>query len=706
MTANNTKPNLSINFSTRTKKLDDILAQLENLWPDSGDRLQRWRQTLNTINKLRLNFSLPVTCIGPVKSGKSTLINALAGADLLPTGAGITTNFPTTLSAGEKFSAKITLQPSIVINELFSKAAHLLFSDELQNSSLSLFETDDQLQVRELIKNHQVHGNLTQHGIFNESYRLLKNLTAGADKVSKYYDNQELNFTINDPEEPAYRHFIRDETRSPFLSEIHIKAPLKLLPPHLSLRDLPGLDTPNPSHQSIIIQQLSESPALIYVVNSRIGLRQADYQLLEHLHQLGLQERLLFVINLDLDVHLDADELKIMVQRCTDELNELGFTQPKYAFSALALFWTQKEIFDQLNLTCKRRLQTWQEEQKKLKIADAGAKKFLDRLSELGRNEATNTLLQHSEKRLLQVANNTKLLINNELYQLEQKGDSFRYDLNRQADDRNKIDAVLNETERIITGICNDVEKFGHNEIIKWLDDKKELSFRTQLEQIIANYQAPLELLPEKNRNPLTPVRFIDNHFQLTVPVKIQEKTTIETIKFLNNLHLELNERLLKGCAPLFILCENFVKHGEIQQNELPLPVKIGGNIPLFTLSSEAEERFAMIDKIYDMAQLLGRKIIRFRRQLTLGQEYSQQIKTAAHRELPRWLKNYREQLKYALIRPHINECNELVSTFFTDLLASSQTILQGSSQLTDLSREATTKRTRELEALLLRLQE
>ena len=693
-------------FSARVKQLGKVLTEVENLWPEKRDLLQRWQQSLVTINELRLNFSLPVTCIGPVKSGKSTLINTLAGADLLPTGAGITTSFPTTLSAGKKFSAEIKLQPETVINEMFSRAANLLFSNETEIGERSPFASSERFQVKKLLDNYQTNGNLTRHGIFNESYRLLKNIISGTEKVSEYYIEKNLNFTIADPDNSSYRQFIRDETLSPFLSEIHIKAPLKLLPPHLSLRDLPGLDTPNPSHQSIIIQQLSESPALLYVISSRIGLRQADYQLLEHLHKLGLHERLLFVINLDLDVHADADEINSMSKRCSDELNELGFSQPKYAFSTLALFWSRQEIADKLNPTCKRRWQTWQEDPDKLKISAAGARQFLDRLLELGRNESGETLLRHSEKRLQQIHNNTRRLIESEIEQLTTPDKSLHSNVGQLRDHRDKIDAVLHETERIISGVCNEVEKFCHNQITRWLDATGDQGLRKQLEIIIANYQVPAELIPEKNRNPLTPVKIIDNHFQLTIPSQIQERTTLETIRFFKTLQLEINQHLLKGCIPLFVICENFTTDNGVDQNGLPLPVKISGEIPLFTLKSEAEERFAIVSKIQDLSQLLGRKIFRFRKRLTLSQEYALQIKKAAHKELPRWLKNYREQLKFAFIHPHIDECRKLITDFFTDFLESTQTALTHSGKIADNNREAAARRADKLKDILSHLQQ
>ncbi|MCD6430426.1 MAG: dynamin family protein [Deltaproteobacteria bacterium] len=700
MTKNSLDNEPAKTFSARTKKLDNILAKLETDWPQGNNHLQRWRQTLTTLADLRTSFSLPVTCIGPVKSGKSTLINTLAGADLLPTGAGITTSFPTTVSTGKNFSAHIELQPETTINEMFAQAVNLLFSDDLGERQLSLFKAGDRLQIDALLNNYQHRSTLTRHGIFNESYRLLRNLINGAEKVAEHYLNQQLDFIINNPDDHRYRLFIRDETLSPYLLGIQIKAALKLLPPYLALRDLPGLDTPNPSHQSVIVQQLGESPALIYVISSRIGLRQADYQLLEHLRELGLEERLLFVINLDLDEHPNKKELGTIIDRCTEELRELGFTQPLYAFSALALFWSRPEIFAQLNKACQQRFARWQEEGEKLATSTKGAEDFLNRLIDLGENEATTALLQHSEKRLQQIVGSTQRLIANQLTRLSTEDDTLSSDQTCQHANRHKIDAILKETERIITGICTDIEKYSYIRITNWLNDKGGNSLHRYLSRIIDSYHPPLELLPEKSRNPLTPVRIIDNHFQITIPPQLRERVVIETVKFLASLHQEINERLLNGCAPLFILCDNLIGKESATQEELPLPVKIDGEMPEFTMISQAEERFAIIDKIHDLAVLWSKKITRLKNRRPLGEEYGQQLKKATLKELPRWLGNFREQLKYAFLRHHIEECRELTSTFFIDLLTSTEMALEHSEQLAGDDRLTTAIKTEELKRI------
>ncbi|MBN2808951.1 MAG: dynamin family protein [Deltaproteobacteria bacterium] len=694
-------------FNLRVERLAKLLMELEEAMPQGRDFLQRWRQTLISLTGLRSSFSLPITCIGPVKSGKSTLINTLAGADLLPTGAGITTSFPTTVRAGQKFSADIELQPEKTINEMFCRAAQLLFSDDLDNRQPSPFNPDDRTRIEGLLDNYQRSSRLTQHGIFNESYRLLRNLIHGAETVAEHYRNEELKFSIDDPEDQEYRIFIRDEHLSPFLLGIEIKAVLKLLPPYLALRDLPGLDTPNPSHQSIIVQQLSESPALIYVISSRIGLRQADYQLLEHLRELGLEERLLFVINLDLDEHHDKKELETIITRSREELSELGFNQSVYAFSSLALFWSQPEIQAQLNKTCRQRFSRWQEEKEKLAYSTLEAENFLQRLQDLGKNRATTALLQHSEKRLQQIIGNSQRLIQNQITVLSGENRAITSDLSLQRNSREKIDAVLRDVERIITGICSDIEKYSFSETAAWLNRRNSKSLHNHLTRLIENYHPPLELLPEKSRNPLTPVRIIGNHFEMTVPGQLRERVVIETLNFLTELHQEINRRLLSGCTPMFIICANFISAaGDApDESELPLPIKIGGDIPAFPMSSSAEERFAFIGKIQELLSLWSKKILHFKQRRPLGEEYGRQLKKAALKELPRWLGNYAEQLKYALLRVHLNLCHDLISTFFSDRLTSTELALEHSEQLAGDSQLATAEKIKKLKAIEARLE-
>ncbi|HDS17324.1 MAG TPA: hypothetical protein ENN66_12115 [Proteobacteria bacterium] len=665
-------------FAARAKNLELLLDELTADQPQNHDHLERWRQSLENLKVLRSDFILPLTCIGPVKSGKSTLINTLAGAELLPTGAGITTSFPTTVRAGKTFSARIRLQPQELITQLFTTAATLLFRDLPERKDFSPFRESDRARVSELLDEFQQEGTLTRHGIFNESYRLLRNLLSGAEQVQTYYQNANLDLTIIS-EGSNYRDFIRDESLSPYLVDISLTTPIQHLPPYLALRDLPGLDTPNQSHQAIIIQQLAESPVLAYIISSRMGLRQADYQLLEHLRTMGLEERLLFIINLDLDEHPDLNELETMLERCRQELRELGFTQEIYAFSSLALLWSKPHIYEKLAAPLRQRLERWRAEKEKLAFSSQGADLFLARLSTLGKSDAAKALFHHSESRLQQIHNHLERLISSQLSLLSQEEQLLLSEQEKQTHKRKQLDKVLQESERITTGLSQKIEKSAFFRINHWLENRNENGLHHQLRQLLENYQVPLDLIPDKNRNPMAPIRIIDNHFKLTMLPKLREQVMLASLNFLQRLHQEIKQQFIDGSIPLFIISSNFVDDQDTELQELPLPLKIEGTLPEFTFSSKAEERFELIEKIQELFLLWGRKATFFRRRRPLGEEYGRRLKRKLIQDLPRQLSNYSEQIKYALLRPHLESCRLLVSNFFSDLLLSCEMTLQPS---------------------------
>ncbi|MGA8267891.1 MAG: dynamin family protein, partial [Candidatus Acidiferrales bacterium] len=51
-----------------------------------------------------------VACVGQFKRGKSTLLNALLGSQLLPTGVVPVTSVPTIIRFGERLAARVRLQ--------------------------------------------------------------------------------------------------------------------------------------------------------------------------------------------------------------------------------------------------------------------------------------------------------------------------------------------------------------------------------------------------------------------------------------------------------------------------------------------------------------------------------------------------------------------------------------------------------------------
>ena len=103
----------------------------------------------------------------------------------------------------------------------------------------------------------------------------------------------------------------------------------------------------------------SRSNLLIYVISSRIGIRQADVRLLRNLHQLGLADQTIFVINLDLNEHEEQADVGRITEQILRDLRQCGWQQPHYfTFSALHLLLQRK-----LELTTReqKQLEFWQD---------------------------------------------------------------------------------------------------------------------------------------------------------------------------------------------------------------------------------------------------------------------------------------------------------------------------------------------------------
>lgn len=676
-----------------------ILA-LGREWPAGAEYLEKQRLGLEELRHLRSAFSLPICCIGPVKSGKSSLVNCLAGDDLLPTGAGITTNFPTTVTAAGKFSANFRLRPKDEIEDDFHKATELLLLGDKEERQKSLFDAENRLNIERQLKQYRQQQPVTSRGLFNEPYRQLRNLLEGADKVSEYYHKEQLELSFENRQDEAYRHLISDEALSVYLSEIQIKAPLQQLPPHLSLRDLPGLDTPNPSHQSLIIQKLSSSPALVYVISSRIGLRQADYQLLEYLRELELTARLSFVLNLDLDEHPDLGSLQKISQRCEEELEELGFARPLYAFSVLAHYFSQPQTSAGLDETKRRRLANWQTAEDKFSYSQQGAKKFLSALKNLSHEQASLTIANHCEKHLQRIGNNLISVIKQYQLQLNAEAGQDKQTSRQLAE----IESVSHEIKRICDSLAHTIEQYCFIQISRFLDDRSRGSLYNQLLPLIEAYQAPEQIIPEGNRNPLLPVKLTENHFKLSLPPRLNERVLIALSVFLQGLQAEINQRLKQGSSPLFATCRRLDNVNPGKETSYPqIPEIRDFKLPEFTLSSAAEERFAGLSLIGRSFRLLTRKLRRRKQSTTefvIGE-----LKEELRENLPRYLRNYREQVKYQLLRKYLEECCRILENYFQETSAGLKVVLQEVEGKRNEDQSARTARGQRLEKIRLEVE-
>jgi hypothetical protein len=115
--------------------------------------------------------------------------------------------------------------------------------------------------------------------------------------------------------------------------ELHVPAPW--LGECIEIADCQGSDSPNPLHLGHVQQYLMHSHFVLFIINSRMGLRESDFKLLELVKTLRMSSQTFFVLNVDLDAHPDAADIHRILGRVHEELNWVVPHPRVYAFSGL-----------------------------------------------------------------------------------------------------------------------------------------------------------------------------------------------------------------------------------------------------------------------------------------------------------------------------------------------------------------------------------
>ena len=655
---------------TQLEAINTLIRSLRVTLPTEQPQLEKWLTTIQDLLRLSEQFSLPITVIGPVKSGKSTLLNTMIGRKILPMGAGITTMFVTAVHHGSNLRGEITLIPAAQADALFRNSCHYLFSDDLEKTEVTLFNQDDRRHITRQLEEFSREFILTSHGSFDKDYQLLKNLLAGYDSIADYYHREQLKLTFKQEELDQFRHFITNEPMSTFLEQANVFFPFTILPEYVVLQDCQGLDTPSPGQQALAIQQLATSPVMVYVISSRMGLRQADYHLLEHLHDLGLAAKLLFVLNYDFEEHPARKDMEKMFERCQTELAELGFDQPCYGFSTLYHLYAQLREKNNLDKNGENRWLLWQNTPEKLDLSTAGWESFTSRLLELTGKEADLSLTQHLNRRILHIARRAHSLVDAKAKSLsfDQQGiDNSAQDYEKQKEKLLQFEKQLGTTLGSITRQC---EGEYFRKIESWFNQATG-GIRPVLHQIIESYQLPDDLLPEKSRNPLLPVKLLERHFQQVIHPQLQEKLAISTHQFWQTLEREIKKSYSSQCASLFFLLEKATGNeidGQEQRN-LPAPINWESKLPSFSFANPLEERFSAVSKFALIGKLLSEKLKALRKKRPWQETISNQLKQKARDELKGRLLDYQERLKFLFLRPYLQHYEGLVSDYLADFI-------------------------------------
>jgi len=342
----------------RARSLLFLAGTVRELLGEGAEAVPPWEARLQSLGGDA--EGLRVAVAGTVKSGKSTLVNALIGGDVLKRGAGIVTSLVTRVRPGPNLVARMRLKGWAEVNREATDAALFLGAGE-DGRPVDLRSARDR-ELLEKALGELGDEILGEGGFFDKNVALLKAYLQGQARVARLLGDDPRIVEFGPDEFEKHRDFAGHDALAAYVDDLVLEIPGLPFPGECELADCQGYDSPNPRHMEMVQQYLLGAHLVVYVVSSRVGLREADLRFLRDIKALGLVESTRFVLNADLGEHGSAEDLTLLRDRVAAELRALAGDVPIHTFSALkALLLGMKAAGQPLTRKDELLLELWEE---------------------------------------------------------------------------------------------------------------------------------------------------------------------------------------------------------------------------------------------------------------------------------------------------------------------------------------------------------
>ena len=371
--------------------LNELTRSVHSLTGEKDAHDGQWSKTVERVQTLLRSETLRVAVIGPIKSGKSTFVNAFLQGDHLKRGAGVITSIVTRIRRGDTPTATLYFKSWDDINTEIQHAC-AIFPDaaRLQRQEpFDLRRSKDRRDLRKALEALSTDQLITRSGRNADSVLLFSYLD-GYDRAKDYISADGETHTFSADDFADHRQFSGSDNLSVYLKDILLTVDATTLTEYMEVADCQGSDSTNPRHLAMIQDYLMVTHLIVYVISSRTGLRRADIRFLAMIRQMGIMDNILFVINFDFGEHDDLADLERLLERIKADLALVKSDAQIYSFSAL--FKLFRSIEASLPEKEKARFQLWRQEPELAAFSEKAA---------LGFNEAFHRRLTEERYPLL-----------------------------------------------------------------------------------------------------------------------------------------------------------------------------------------------------------------------------------------------------------------------------------------------------------------
>lgn len=592
-------------FTHTLKALEVLAREWQRLIPQAASQADHWLKVLEQLGAHLAEDCLRLPVVGTVKSGKSTLINALVGTDLLRRGAGILTAMITRVQSGPVAKAVLRFKDwEEIMGEM--RRALALFPDVGLKSRSRPFDLR-QAEDRELLAQALARGEQSElwtGGSLNQEWLLLKSYLEGYARVAEFLAAGEITLTG----ENLSRHgeLVTREATAVYLKDVLITTPLPGLPGSLELGDCQGSDSPIPQHLAQVLTYLLKADLVLYVISSRVGLRQGDFQFLTEIRRMGLLPHTWFLLNLDLAEHRGLGEIDALRARTLEELRGLVPEPRLFAFSALDLLLRRRrEQGENLEPREAALLQLWEADSQAAAFSREEGRRFLEALTAAVGQLKDQRLAGGSLSQLRMVARGLREQVQLAL-NLSGKDLAAFQDLEaRLRERRQPLLATRHSLAQALKGTSEHLKADLKKRVSSFLDTR--LGQGAALLDFILEYEPDWEeLVPQSSPEALRPALYrLFQEFQKALARFVAGELTGRVLEFVRQQEEWLRQELLAIAAPLFLSLQEALTlyYQEITalglaaapprlKVELP-PDPPGLEVPLLTVAPEGDWRWS-----------------------------------------------------------------------------------------------------------------
>jgi GTPase SAR1 family protein len=451
---------ISQNLSSSLSKAKSIPGMADCSFGD-------WEKTCSEIPGQISEAIIRLAVVGPIKSGKSTCVNALLKGDYLKRGAGVVTSIVTRIRRGPALQAVLYFKSWDEVNADVQQAMVLFpsWSQGPEDTGFDIRRKKDRENLRDAIDSLNTdllfnNGTRNVNGIllasYLKGYEGVKDIVS-ADRVTRCFKNNLFE---------EHKNFVGDGNLSVYLKDVQLEIADGGLDDNLEIADCQGSDSPNPLHLAMIQDYLLKTHFIIYVISSRTGLRQADMKFLSVIKKMGILQYIIFIVNFDFNEHDGIEDLDYFIKKLKEELSLLKPDPKIFTFSALFnLFRAQR---NHLPPKDSLRLAQWENEKELSEFSNRETDRFESFLNHTLTNQRNSLLFKNHIERLTLIAsgiNHWARINQNILAQDASRANEITEELKKHQKRMDHIKSLIKSTlngavQKIKNEIKSDVDRF------------------------------------------------------------------------------------------------------------------------------------------------------------------------------------------------------------------------------------------------------